>query len=421
MWYTPLVRNKIYFDFNATTPVADDILQNISQAVAIWGNPSSIHWAGQSAKTLLRESRYSIAQALGVGPLELVFTSGGTESNNTILRSFFRRVNGSDRHEFITSSLEHPSVLKTMMWMRENGAVVHVVPVDRQGLFDWDFFHSVLSEKTALVSIMLANNETGVLLPVAEIVQKAHAVGAQVHTDAVQAFGKIPLNLKQLGVDYASLSAHKFYSLKGTGVLYSRRGSEFEPLLSGGAQERHRRGGTENTLGIWALGKMAQKNLLINTQAERLQALRDHLEKRILNEISDVLVTHQTAQRLPNTSSLILKNVDGETLLMSLDLKGYAVSTGAACSSGNPEPSPVLLAIGLSRQEAQNSLRLSLGWSTSAEQVDQFVDVLKETVIRLRSLNELADESLLDKKILNVSSDVGLDTGVNTFSKEVSL
>lgn len=381
----------------------------MGQAVATWGNPSSIHWSGQSAKTLLREARQSIAQALAVGPLELVFTSGGTESNNTILRSYFNSTKGQKRCEFITSQIEHPSVLKTIMWMREMGAVVHIVPVDIHGNFDWHYFNSVLSEKTALVSMMLANNETGVLLPVKEIALKAHAVGAKVHTDAVQAFGKIPLNLKELDVDYASLSAHKFYSLKGSGVLYSRRGSEFEALLSGGAQERHRRGGTENTLGIWALGKMAQKHLLIGPQAERLQALRDHLENRILNEISEVKVTHQNAPRLPNTSSLVLKNVDGETLLMSLDLKGYAVSTGAACSSGNPEPSPVLLAIGLSRQEAQNSLRLSLGWSSTTEQVDQFVDVLKETVLRLRSLNQPADEIVSEKKMINsISKEINL-------------
>lgn len=381
----------------------------MGQAVATWGNPSSIHWAGQSAKTLLREARQNVAQALAVGPLELVFTSGGTESNNTILRSFFYSTKGQVRSEFITSEIEHPSVLKTMMWMREMGAVVHVVPVDINGKFNWEFFDSVLSEKTALVSVMLANNETGVLLPVKDIAKKAHAVGAKVHTDAVQAFGKISVNLKELEVDYASFSAHKFYSLKGTGVLYSRRGAEFEPLLSGGAQERHRRGGTENTLGIWALGKMAQKHLLIDSQAQRLQVLRDHLEYRILNEISEVKITHQFAMRLPNTSSMVLKNVDGETLLMSLDLKGYAVSTGAACSSGNPEPSPVLLAVGLSRQEAQNSLRVSLGWNSTTEQVDQFIDVLKETVIRLRSLNEPVDESVSEKKIFN------------SLSKEISL
>jgi cysteine desulfurase len=381
-------KSLIYLDFNATTPVASEITEHIGEVLSIWGNPSSIHWAGQATKTVLREARLSVAKALNISPLEIVFTSGGSEANNTVLQSVFEKTRGQARSEFITSSLEHPSLLKTLEHLQSCGAVVHLVDVDSKGRLDWQHFEKVLGPQTALVSMMFANNETGLILPIQEIAEKAHAVGAEVHTDAVQAFGKVPLNLEALGVDYASFSAHKFYALKGCGILYCRKGSEIRPLIFGGGQERHRRGGTENTVGIWALGKMASRAAEISYQAERLQILRDQMEKKIKTEISGVMVNHEKNLRLPNTSSLVIDGVDGETLLMSLDVKGFAVSTGAACSSGNPEPSPVLLSLGLTREQAQGSLRVSLGWTTTSEQISQFIEVLKPVVHRLRSLSE---------------------------------
>ncbi len=378
---------KIYLDFNATTPLHEELKAALPSVLETWGNPSSIHWAGQGTKTLMREARNQVAKALGVSPLELIFTSGGSEGNNTVLKSIFEKSKGTSRNEFITTAIEHPSILKTLAHLRELGAVVHIIPVLRSGELDWKKFEEVLSSKTALVTMMLANNETGVVLPIQKITEMAHAVGAKMHTDAVQALGKIPVNLSELGVDFASFSAHKFYSFKGSGVLYSKKGNELTPLIFGGGQERHRRGGTENTIGIWALGFMAAKLSEIPTQQERVRALRDKMEKEILSAIPGVRVTQSEARRVPNTSSLILDGVDGETLLMSLDVKGFAVSTGAACSAGSPEPSPVLLSMGLSRSEAQSSLRVSLGWTTTEEEISAFVLTLQQVVSRLRTLH----------------------------------
>lgn len=381
------MKKQIYFDHNATTPVSTKVLTRLPEALAFWGNPSSIHWAGQQVKTLLRTSRQSIALGLGISPLELIFTAGGSESNNTVIKGAYHHFKNSERNEYITTEIEHPSVIKAFQWLQSEGAVVHFLKVDREGQIDLEQYKKVLSSRTALVSVMAANNETGVLLPISDMVKMAHEVGALFHSDCVQMFGKLALNLKELDLDFASISAHKFYALKGAGVLYSKKGNQVLPLIHGGGQERHRRGGTENTPGIYALGVMAGELSKVSEMAEEVSALRNHLEKRILNEISNVSVTHAKAPRLPNTSSLILTGVDGETLLMSLDVKGFAVSTGAACSSGSPEPSPVLLAIGLKAQEAQNSLRVSLGWESTLEEVDEFVDVLKATVERLRELN----------------------------------
>jgi len=375
----------IYLDHNATTPLSSESQRAILEGLSFFGNPSSIHWAGRKSKNKIREARAQIAQLLNVSPLELIFTSGASESNNTVIKTLFQI---SSKKHFITSQVEHPSVLKTLEAIERLGARVDYIPVNRDGFLDLEVYKKCLSEQTALVSIMYANNETGSLFPIAELARMAHEKGALFHTDAVQALGKIPVDLAELGVDYASFSAHKFYALKGTGVLFAKKGVPQIPLIHGGAQERHRRGGTENVLGILSLGAMASQKARIGHEAERLQGLRDDLQDSILQEIPQVSVTAGVAPRLPNTLSLVLKGVDGETLLMNLDIKGYAVSTGAACSSGNPEPSPVLLALGLTRDEAQNSLRISLGWETTESQVRQFVQDLKASVARLRQIED---------------------------------
>jgi cysteine desulfurase len=316
--------------------------------------------------------------------LELIFTSGASESNNTILKSCFQL--RPSRTEFITTRMEHPSVLETFKALEILGAKVHYIEVNRKGQFNWEQFRRALSEKTNLVSVMSANNETGLILPLDQIVHESHAVGALVHTDAVQAFGKIPFDFKNLKVDYASLSGHKFYALKGVGISFVRRGSPYVPLIHGGAQERYRRAGTENVLAIHSLGIMSQHLSQVGAQYERLENLRNQFEKKLQERLQGVSITHAEAPRLPNTSSLVIEGIDGETLLMSLDLKGFSVSTGAACSSGSPEPSPVLLSIGLTRAEAQSSLRVSMGWHTSSEEMDLFLDTLIQVVHRLRSL-----------------------------------
>lgn len=375
---------KVYLDHNATTGLSFEAKAGLPLFLEEYGNPSSIHWAGRGPKSVLRETRKSLARALGVGPLELVFTSGGSEANNTVIKALFEIF--PDK-EFITTTVEHPSVTKTFQWLESRGARVHFIGVDREGRLDLERFDAALGENTALVSVMCANNETGVLFPIRELARRAHAKGALFHTDCVQALGKIPLDLAELDVDYASFSGHKFYSPKGTGFLYVRRNAPFEPLIHGGAQERHRRGGTENTLGLFALGLNAQRLPETSERAEKIRVLRDRFEARLLEKIPGARVTAAQAPRLPNTSSLVIDGVDGETLLMSLDLKGFAVSTGAACASGNPEPSPVLLAMGLTRQEAQSSLRVSLGWETTTAQMDEFLDTLGAVVLRLRQLS----------------------------------
>lgn len=374
-----------YFDHNATTPVSEDVINAASEFLRAWGNPSSIHWAGRQPKNILRDTRNALAKNLNCSPLELVFNSGGSESNNTVIKGVFDYYQGKKNH-YMCSEVEHPSVIKTMTYLKSLGARVDFIPVNRKGEIDLNFFREHLTEETALVSVMYANNETGTIFPIQEMAKLAHEKGALFHTDSVQAFGKIPVCLNTLGVDFASFSGHKFYSVKGSGFFFTKKNTNFTSLIHGGGQERHRRGGTENVFGIACLGVMAEKLSEVVTRGEEIAKLRDHMEARILSEIEDVTLTAGETKRLPNTSSLVIKGVDGETMLMSMDIKGYAVSTGAACSSGNPEPSPVLLAMGLTRQEAQNSLRVSLGWSNTLEQVDAFVETLKAVVDRLRAI-----------------------------------
>jgi cysteine desulfurase len=381
------VLKTVYLDHNATTPIHADVKSQVGSWMEAWGNPSSIHIAGRGPKTLLREARQNLASFLGVEPLELIFTGGGSEANNLALKGICERgaLTARDRNQIIISSIEHPSVTKTAEYLRTRGFVVDRVPVNREGELDLKVLEELLSARTAIVSIMLANNETGNIMPVKRAAEMAHAAGALIHCDAVQGLGKISFNLRDLGVDLASLSGHKFYALKGCGVLFARKGLTLTSLIHGGGQERGRRAGTENILGIASLGYMvASKGGQIAAESERLRGLRDGLERRILAEISGARVTGARGDRLPNTSSLILDGVDGETLLMNMDVRGFAVSTGAACSAGNPEPSPTLLAMGLSREEAQSSLRLSLGWETTPEEVEAFVETLKTVVERLR-------------------------------------
>lgn len=374
---------SIYLDHNATTPIFPELKGKVREWLDFWGNPSSIHWAGRGPKAVLREARRNLADLLGVEPLELIFTSGGSESNNLAF-NILDAHRGLGRDQVIISRVEHPSVAKTAEYWSTRGWKVDQVSIDRNGELNFEEFESLLSERTALVSIMTANNETGHIFPIQKIAELAHARGALVHTDAVQTLGKIAVNLHELGVDLASFSGHKFYSLKGTGLLYVRKGVSLTSLIHGGGQERGRRAGTENLLSIAALGFMASKKADIAAQGERIKKLRDHFEARVLSEIEGSHVTGAEGLRLPNTSSVILPGVDGETLLMNLDVRGFAVSTGAACSSGNPEPSPTLLAMGLSREEAQSSLRVSFGWENTTEDIDAFVEALKSVVERLR-------------------------------------
>ncbi|MFN3697407.1 MAG: cysteine desulfurase family protein [Pseudobdellovibrio sp.] len=389
----------VYLDFNATTPLSEEVIRKLPELIKFWGNPSSIHQASRPPKTILRETRRKASDYLKCSPLEIVFNSGASEGNNTVLKSIWNTYKPGNhfghpvRDEFIISSVEHPSVIKTAEYLKSEGAKVYYIPVNRDGEIDLQFIKSKISEKTALISCMYANNETGTVFPIKEIARIAHEHRVFMHSDCVQAFGKTTIDLQSLNVDYATFSAHKFYALKGCGILYVKKGSPYINLVHGGGQERSRRGGTENILGIASLEVMLEQLSKVTEKEIQMRALRDAFEMEIMQAIPEVTVTCSQSQRLANTSSLVISGVDGETLLVSLDLKGFEVSTGAACSSGNPEPSPVLLALGLSRQEAQNSLRVSLGWTTTATQMKEFSQVLRETVERLRALNNQHLES----------------------------
>lgn len=379
-----------YFDHNATTPVAEELLQELPNWLKSWGNPSSIHQSGRAPKNLIRDSRQAVAQFLGVSTLEIIFNSGASEGNNTVVKGLFEclltGVTSKTRTEFMCSQVEHPSVIKAYRYIEARGAKVHWIPVSIEGALDLDFFKTHLSEKTLLVSIMGANNETGNLFPTKQLSQWAHEKGALFHCDGVQLIGKTYLDFKSLDVDYATFSGHKFYALKGTGFMYVKKGSPYINLIDGGAQERSRRGGTENTFGIASQGFMLKLMSSEQHKISELENLRNTLEEKVLKSISGVHITGVKNPRLVNTSHMMIEGIDGETLLMNLDLEGFHVSTGAACSSGNPEPSPVLLSMGFTRDQAQSSLRVSLGWKSTQAEVDKFVIVLEKIVKRLREI-----------------------------------
>ncbi len=393
--------NRIYLDHNATTAPSSVVREHIGEWLESWGNPSSIHWSGRGPKALLRDARRSLGALLNCDPLEIIFTSGGSESNNLAIKGIHQalalgrmRQIGGLRNRYILSSVEHPSVMKPMLQLKSLGADVQFVPVDRDGKIDLDVYQSLLSPQTAMVSVMFANNETGHIFPIQKMAEMAHQVGALFHCDGVQALGKVAVNLKEWGVDLATFSGHKFYALKGVGLLYARRGLNLESLIAGGGQERGRRAGTENLLAIASIGAMAGLGAEILEKSRRMEELRNELESLISSRISGVHLTGAQYPRIANTSSMVIDGVDGETLLMNLDMRGFSVSTGAACSAGSSEPSPVLLAMGLSRREAQSSLRVSLGWETTREEIHLFVDALDQVVARLRSFRH-GEEAML--------------------------
>ncbi len=376
---------RIYLDHNATTPLHPRVRQKWGEALDLWGNPSSVHWFGRKSKEVLRETRRKLAHILGVSPLEIIFNSGASEGNSAI---FAMAKSHPKRRRILLSAVEHSSVQKAADDCAAHGCEVLRIPVSREGQLDFAFLRKHLDESVSLVSVMAAHNETGVIFPVPEVAQMAKACGAQMHCDSVQLLGKVAIDPQFFAqVDYATFSAHKFYALKGAGFLFVRKGSPFHTQVFG-TQERFRRGGTENLVGIWSMGEMADE-ILGSTHSNDLQALRDHLEGEILTKIPDVQITSRGARRLPNTTNWVVAGVDGESLLMALDLEGVAVSTGAACASGSTEPSPGLLAMGLSPSEAQSSLRVSLGWQNTESEIDQFVQIFRKVVHRMRQAREL--------------------------------
>jgi len=380
--------DRYYFDHNATTPVAPEVLRAMEPCfTGVYGNASSIHWFGQQARMLLEQARRQVAGLLGARPQEIVFTGGGTEANNLAILGAVRSSTRAPRH-VVTTTTEHPCVLDACRALEREGVDVTLVRVGADGLVSPGDIRAALRPETVLVSVMCANNETGVIQPIREIAAMAREAGALVHTDGVQATGKIPIDVRDLGVDLYSLSAHKIYGPKGAGALYIRRGVKLSPIVFGGHQERDRRPGTENVSGAVGLGAAADlARRTLAAESERLAALRDRLERALIERAGEAGVNGAGAPRVPNTTNIHFDYLEGESLVIALDLAGMAVSTGAACSSGSVEPSHVLTAMGMRPERARASIRFSLGRQTTAEQVDALVAAVGESVVRLRELS----------------------------------
>lgn len=376
-----------YFDYNATTPVDPRVFEAMRPALTeVYGNAGSIHGFGQDARRMIEVARRQVGELLGCSSKDVVFTSGGTESDNLAILGSVRAARG-ERKRVITTAVEHPATLDTCRALENEGVECVVLPVGSDGWILLDDLKRELERGAALVAVMLANNETGVIQPVREITRIAHEAGALVLTDAVQAVGKVPIDVENLGVDFLALSAHKFYGPKGVGALYVRPGLQIDKVQFGGGHERGRRPGTSNTPGIVGLGKAAELALeCLDDEAARLTALRDRFEAQVLAEVPGAWVNCAESPRVPNTSNIGFEGVDGEPLLIALDLKGFAASSGSACSSGAVEPSHVLLAIGLDKRRAKSCLRFSFGRMTTEEDAEALAGALPAAVERLRAL-----------------------------------
>jgi cysteine desulfurase len=383
---------RVYFDHNATTylrqEVVDAMLPYFRER---FGNASSLHFFGQENRDAVDRSRASVAELLSAEPEEVIFTSGGTESDNLAIRGVVRaRRRLSRANHIITSDIEHPAVLKTCQDLEGEGYRVSYIPCDARGVVRLDLIGNALSEDTLLVSIMLANNETGAIQPIREISALTRARGIPFHTDAVQGAGKIPIDVDALGVDLLSISAHKFYGPKGVGALYVRRGTALEAVYTGGSHECGLRPGTENIPGIVGLGEAARITRRdLAREMERIGGLRDRLERETLARIEDVVVAGAGAPRVPNTSAMVVSRVEGEAITLRLSMLGFAISSGSACASGANEPSYVLVALGLDPAIAQGGIRVSLGVANTGEEIDAFLEAFPQVVARLRELSPL--------------------------------
>jgi cysteine desulfurase len=376
---------RVYLDNNATTPVLPEVFEAMRPYFGEhFGNASSIHHHGQETRSAVERARDSVASLLGCQAAEIVFTSGGTEGDNLAIAGLT-----SPGDHIITSTIEHHAVLHACKHSEETGCEVTYVPVDSRSLVNPDEVRRALRPNTKLISIMTANNETGVLQPVEEIGTIAAEAEVYFHTDAVQAAGKVPIDVQRIGCDALSISGHKIHAPQGVGALYVRKGTHLQPLFYGGRHERSRRAGTENVPGIVGLGKAAELAMqgFKRGDHEKMSALRDRLQKGILAQVEAAGVNGDGAPRVPNTANIYFDHIEGESILISLDLKGLAVSTGAACSSGAIEPSHVLIAMGLRADRARASIRFSLGKQNTDEDTDIALALVPETVARLRELS----------------------------------
>ena len=385
---------NIYLDHAATTPVRPEVIEAMTPYHAeIFGNPSSLHMAGQRARKALEEAREIIAHCIGAHDEEIHFTSGGTESDNMALRgvAMLSRLKGG---HLITTSVEHQAVLSCARALEKDGFTTTFLPVDRQGVIDPGTLRDALQSDTTLVSVMLGNNETGSIQPIEDAAAITKERGIAFHTDAVQAVGKMPLDMERLGVDLLSLSAHKIGGPKGVGALYIRRGTRLAPLMHGGHQERELRPGTQNLPGIIGFAKaLALATDELPRVPSRLSGLRDQLESAMIERVPGIHRNGSATQRLPHILNVSFENVEGEALLLALDLRGICVSTGSACTSGAATSSHVLQAMGVPPDLARGSLRFSVGRETTPEQMDTVATVVVETIAQLRNMSSFSDRS----------------------------
>jgi cysteine desulfurase len=380
---------RVYLDHNATTPVAPLVADRMDRAVREeWGNASSVHHFGQQAKAAVDLARSQVAALIGADASEVVFTAGGTESDNFAIRGAAEALEAAGRKHLIATAIEHEAVLKTVNALARRGWRVTLLPVDTSGIVSPAALQDAISDDTAVVSVMHANNEIGTIQPLAELVPIAKAHGALVHTDAVQSAGKIAIDVKRLGVDMLSLSAHKLYGPKGVGALWLRRGVRLLPFITGGRQERNRRAGTENVPGIVGFGTAAELALAkMPDESARVRRLRDRIETGVLAAVPGAERNGAAEPRVPNTANISFDRVESESLLIGLDLAGIAVSSGSACSSGTLEPSHVLKAMGLPHLRTLSSIRFSLGADNTDADVDRVLEALPPLVEKLRSLS----------------------------------
>jgi len=382
----------IYLDYNATAPIADPVIEAMARAMRdLPGNASSVHAFGQRAKAAIDEARSSLAALLQADSGEIVFTSGGTEAINLSLRGAFDAAGPAGRRRIVTTGIEHEAVLNTARTLADQSADIAILPVPSSGVIDPSTVKGALTRDTLLASVMLANNEIGTVQPVADIAEACRSNGSLIHTDAVQAVGKMPVSVRDLNVDLLSLSAHKFGGPKGVGALWIRRGTRLRAQATGGRQERNRRAGTENVAGIVGLGVAAQLAADRLGHRVHIAALRDKLETAILANVPDTSVNGSRVDRVANTSNISFGGIEAESLLIALDLEGVAVSTGSACSSGTLEPSHVLRAMGLPSSRARNSLRFSLGAATTEREIDFVIETVPRLVSKLRRLGRPAE------------------------------
>lgn len=382
---------RVYLDYNATTPVHPAVVEAMTKVLREdFGNPSSVHHFGQRAKSAMDQARSSVASLIGADPSEVVFTSGGTESDNFAIRGAAEALDATRRRHLIATTIEHEAVLNTLKALARRGRPTTLLRVDSTGIVAPDALKEALTDDTAVVSVMHANNEIGTIQPILELARIAHDRGALFHTDAVQTAGKVAVDVKALDIDLLSISAHKFYGPKGVGALWIRRGLRLLPLLTGGKHERSRRAGTENVAGIVGMGVAASLAAAkIDEEAKRISALRDRLEEGVLRAVPGTTVNGARSPRVPNTTNISFDRIEAESLLIALDLEGVAVSTGSACSSGTLEPSHVLKAMGFPPHRTQNSIRFSLGAANTEADVDRVVAILPGIVDKLRSLTRV--------------------------------